>query len=96
MSGRSEELHMRKYMRIATLICTAAMLFMACGQTEADDGTRKFYNSMNDTTEAVGGTAQNSSQEQKDTGELFIVADINSAQETIMVYSYESGIEYQY
>ncbi len=30
----------------------------ACGKQDTDDGVKKFYNSMNDTTEAVGESTQ--------------------------------------
>lgn len=76
----------------------------ACGKQDTDDGVKKFYNSMNDTTEAVGestqsgleaATAENGKSVKKNS-DILIVSDINSANETIRVYNYSTGVQYQY
>lgn len=76
----------------------------ACGKQDTDDGVKKFYNSMNDTTEAVGGstqsglkaTAEENGKSVKKSSDILIVSDINSANETIRVYNYSTGVQYQY
>ena len=76
----------------------------ACGKPDTDDGVKKFYNSMNDTTEAVGestqsgleaAAAENGKSVNKNS-DILIVSDINSANETIRVYNYSTGVQYQY
>lgn len=76
----------------------------ACGKQDTDDGVKKFYNSMNDTTEAVGestqsglkATAEENGKSVKKSSDILIVSDINSANETIRVYNYSTGVQYQY
>ena len=73
----------------------------ACGKQDTDDGVKKFYNSMNDTTEAVGESTQSglkaaAEENGKKSSDILIVSDINSANETIRVYNYSTGVQYQY
>lgn len=76
----------------------------ACGKQDTDDGVKKFYNSMNDTTEAVGestqsglkAAAEENRKAVKKSSDILIVSDINSANETIRVYNYSTGVQYQY
>ena len=76
----------------------------ACGKPDTDDGVKKFYNSMNDTTEAVGestqsgleATAAENGKSVNKNSDILIVSDINSANETIRVYNYSTGVQYQY
>ena len=76
----------------------------ACGKQDTDDGVKKFYNSMNDTTEAVGestqsglkAAAEENGKSVKKSSDILIVSDINSANETIRVYNYSTGVQYQY
>lgn len=76
----------------------------ACGKQDTDDGVKKFYNSMNDTTEAVGestqsglkAAAEENGKSVKKSSDILIVSDINSANETIRVYNYSMGVQYQY
>ena len=76
----------------------------ACGKQDTDDGVKKFYNSMNDTTEAVGestqsglkAAAEENGKAVKKSSDILIVSDINSANETIRVYNYSTGVQYQY
>ncbi len=76
----------------------------ACGKTDTDDGIKKFYNSMNDTTEAVGestqsglkAAAEENGKSVKKNSDILIVSDVNSANETIRVYNYSTGVQYQY
>lgn len=75
----------------------------ACGKQDTDDGIKKFYNSMNDTTEAVGESTQSGMKDSAENGksvkkssDILIVSDINSANETIRVYNYSTGVQYQY
>ena len=76
----------------------------ACGKPDTDDGVKKFYNSMNDTTEAVGestqsgleAAAEENGKSVKKNSDILIVSDINSANETIRVYNYSTGVQYQY
>lgn len=76
----------------------------ACGKQDTDDGVKKFYNSMNDTTEAVGESTQSglkaaveeNGKSVKKSSDILIVSDINSANETIRVYNYSTGVQYQY
>lgn len=76
----------------------------ACGKQDTDDGVKKFYNSMNDTTEAVGestqsglkAAAEDNGKSVKKSSDILIVSDINSANETIRVYNYSTGVQYQY
>lgn len=75
----------------------------ACGKQDTDDGVKKFYNSMNDTTEAVGESTQSGLKDSteneksvKKSSDILIVSDINSANETIRVYNYSTGVQYQY
>lgn len=76
----------------------------ACGKQDTDDGVKKFYNSMNDTTEAVGestqsglkAAAEENGKSIKKSSDILIVSDINSANETIRVYNYSTGVQYQY
>lgn len=76
----------------------------ACGKQDTDDGVKKFYSSMNDTTEAVGestqsglkAAAEENGKSVKKSLDILIVSDINSANETIRVYNYSTGVQYQY
>lgn len=76
----------------------------ACGKQDTDDCVKKFYNSMNDTTEAVGestqsglkAAAEENGKSVKKSSDILIVSDINSANETIRVYNYSTGVQYQY
>lgn len=76
----------------------------ACGKQDTDDGVKKFYNSMNDTTETVGestqsglkAAAEENGKSVKKSSDILIVSDINSANETIRVYNYSTGVQYQY
>ena len=80
------------------------MSLAACGKQDTDDGVKKFYNSMNDTTEAVGESTQSgleaaateNGKSVKKNSDILIVSDINSANETIRVYNYSTGVQYQY
>lgn len=89
------------------LFCVFGMLVLslaACGKPDTDDGVKKFYNSMNDTTEAVGESTQSgleaaaaeNGKSVKKNSDILIVSDINSANETIRVYNYSTGVQYQY
>lgn len=59
---------------------------------------------MNDTTEAVGestqsglkAAAEENGKAVKKSSDILIVSDINSANETIRVYNYSTGVQYQY
>lgn len=81
-----------------------ALSLAACGKQDTDDGIKKFYNSMNDTTEAVGestqsglkAAAEENGKSVKKSSDILIVSDINSANETIRVYNYSTGVQYQY
>ena len=80
------------------------MSLAACGKPDTDEGVKKFYNSMNDTTEAVGESTQSgleaaaaeNGKSVKKNSDILIVSDINSANETIRVYNYLTGVQYQY
>lgn len=95
---------MKKFTRLFCVFCMLVMSLAACGKPDTDDGVKKFYNSMNDTTEAVGestqsglGTAaEENGKSVKKNSDILIVSDINSANETIRVYNYSTGVQYQY
>lgn len=88
---------MKKFTRLLCVVYMIIVSLAACGKQDTDDGVRKFHNSLNDsTTEAFGSSTADTENSQKSTGDLFIVSAIDSVQETIMVYSYTSGLEYQY
>ena len=95
---------MKKFTRLFCVFCMLMMSLAACGKPDTDDGVKKFYNSMNDTTEAVGestqsgleaAAAENGKSVNKNS-DILIVSDINSANETIRVYNYSTGVQYQY
>ena len=44
---------MKKFKRLFCIVCMLVLSLAACGKQDTDDGVKKFYNSMNDTTEAV-------------------------------------------
>ena len=95
---------MKKFTRLFCVFCMLVLSLAACGKPDTDDGVKKFYNSMNDTTEAVGestqsglGTAaEENGKSVKKNSDILIVSDINSANETIRVYNYSTGVQYQY
>ena len=95
---------MQKLTRLFCVFCMLMMSLAACGKPDTDDGVKKFYNSMNDTTEAVGestqsgleATAAENGKSVKKNSDILIVSDINSANETIRVYNYSTGVQYQY
>ena len=95
---------MKKFTGLFCVFCVLVLSLAACGKPDTDDGVKKFYNSMNDTTEAVGestqsglGTAaEENGKSVKKNSDILIVSDINSANETIRVYNYSTGVQYQY
>ena len=95
---------MKKFTRLFCVFCMLVMSLAACGKPDTDDGVKKFYNSMNDTTEAVGESTQSgleaaaaeNGKSVKKNSDILIVSDINSANETIRVYNYSTGVQYQY
>lgn len=94
---------MKKFKRLFCTVCMLVLLLAACGKQDTDDGIKKFYNSMNDTTEAVGESTQSGMKDSAENGksvkkssDILIVSDINSANETIRVYNYSTGVQYQY
>lgn len=95
---------MKKFTGLFCVFCMLVLSLAACGKPDTDDGVKKFYNSMNDTTEAVGestqsgleaAAAENGKSVNKNS-DILIVSDINSANETIRVYNYSTGVQYQY
>lgn len=95
---------MKKFTGLFCVFCMLVMSLAACGKPDTDDGVKKFYNSMNDTTEAVGestqsglkAAAEENGKSVKKNSDILIVSDINSANETIRVYNYSTGVQYQY
>lgn len=95
---------MKKFTRLFCAVCMLVLSLAACGKPDTDDGVKKFYNSMNDTTEAVGESTQSgleaaaaeNGKSVKKNSDILIVSDINSANETIRVYNYSTGVQYQY
>ena len=95
---------MKKFTGLFCVFCMLVMSLAACGKPDTDDGVKKFYNSMNDTTEAVGESTQSgleaaaaeNGKSVKKNSDILIVSDINSANETIRVYNYSTGVQYQY
>ena len=95
---------MKKFKRLFCMVCMLVLSLAACGKQDTDDGVKKFYNSMNDTTEAVGestqsglkAAAEENGKSVKKSSDILIVSDINSANETIRVYNYSTGVQYQY
>lgn len=95
---------MKKFTRLFCTVCMLVLSLAACGKPDTDDGVKKFYNSMNDTTEAVGestqsgleAAAEENGKSVKKNSDILIVSDINSANETIRVYNYSTGVQYQY
>ena len=95
---------MKKFKRLFCIVCMLVLSLAACGKQDTDDGVKKFYNSMNDTTEAVGestqsglkAAAEENGKSVKKSSDILIVSDINSANETIRVYNYSTGVQYQY
>lgn len=95
---------MKKFTGLFCVFCMLVMSLVACGKPDTDDGVKKFYNSMNDTTEAVGESTQSgleaaaaeNGKSVKKNSDILIVSDINSANETIRVYNYSTGVQYQY
>ena len=95
---------MKKFTRLFCVFCMLVLSLAACGKPDTDDGVKKFYNSMNDTTEAVGESTQSgletaaeeNGKSVKKNSDILIVSDINSANETIRVYNYSTGVQYQY
>lgn len=95
---------MKKFTRLFCVFCMLVLSLAACGKPDTDDGVKKFYNSMNDTTEAVGestqsglkAAAEENGKSVKKSSDILIVSDINSANETIRVYNYSTGVQYQY
>lgn len=95
---------MKKFTGLFCVFCMLVLSLAACGKPDTDDGVKKFYNSMNDTTEAVGESTQSGleaaaaehGKSVKKNSDILIVSDINSANETIRVYNYSTGVQYQY
>ena len=95
---------MKKFTGLFCVFCVLVLSLAACGKPDTDDGVKKFYNSMNDTTEAVGESTQSgleaaaaeNGKSVKKNSDILIVSDINSANETIRVYNYSTGVQYQY
>lgn len=95
---------MKKFTGLFCVFCMLVVSLAACGKPDTDDGVKKFYNSMNDTTEAVGESTQSgleaaaaeNGKSVKKNSDILIVSDINSANETIRVYNYSTGVQYQY
>ena len=95
---------MKKFTGLFCVFCMLMLSLAACGKPDTDDGVKKFYNSMNDTTEAVGESTQSgleaaaaeNGKSVKKNSDILIVSDINSANETIRVYNYSTGVQYQY
>lgn len=95
---------MKKFTGLFCVFCMLVLSLAACGKPDTDDGVKKFYNSMNDTTEAVGESTQSgletaaaeNGKSVKKNSDILIVSDINSANETIRVYNYSTGVQYQY
>ena len=78
---------MKKFKRLFCIVCMLVLSLAACGKQDTDDGVKKFYNSMNDTTEAVGestqsglkAAAEENGKSVKKSSDILIVSDINSA-----------------
>ena len=78
---------MKKFKRLFCIVCMLVLSLAACGKQDTDDGVKKFYNSMNDTTEAVGestqsglkAAAEENGKSVKKSLDILIVSDINSA-----------------
>lgn len=95
---------MKKFTGLFCVFCMLVLSLAACGKPDTDDGVKKFYNSMNDATEAVGESTQSgleaaaaeNGKSVKKNSDILIVSDINSANETIRVYNYSTGVQYQY
>lgn len=95
---------MKKFTGLFCVFCMLVLSLAACGKQDADDGVKKFYNSMNDATEAVGESTQfgleaaaaENGKSVKKNSDILIVSDVNSANETIRVYNYSTGVQYQY
>lgn len=95
---------MKKFTGLFCVFCMLVLSLAACGKPDTDDGVKKFYNSMNGTTEAVGESTQSgleaaaaeNGKSVKKNSDILIVSDINSANETIRVYNYSTGVQYQY
>ena len=95
---------MKNFTGLFCVFCVLVLSLAACGKPDTDDGVKKFYNSMNDTTEAVGESSQSgleaaaaeNGKSVKKNSDILIVSDINSANETIRVYNYSTGVQYQY
>lgn len=95
---------MKKFTGLFCVFCMLVLSLAACGKPDTDDSVKKFYNSMNDTTEAVGestqsgleAAAEENGKSVKKNSDILIVSDINSANETIRVYNYSTGVQYQY
>lgn len=95
---------MKKFTGLFCVFCMLMLSLAACGKPDTDDGVKKFYNSMNDATEAVGESTQSGLEAAaaengkyvKKNSDILIVSDINSANETIRVYNYSTGVQYQY
>lgn len=95
---------MKKFTGLFCVFCMLMLSLAACGKPDTDDGVKKFYNSMNDTTETVGESTQSgleaaadeNGKSVKKNSDILIVSDINSANETIRVYNYSTGVQYQY
>lgn len=95
---------MKKFTGLFCVFCMLMLSLAACGKPDTDDGVKKFYNSMNDATEAVGESTQfgleaaaaENGKSVKKNSDILIVSDINSANETIRVYNYSTGVQYQY
>ena len=65
-----------------------------CGAQEEEDKVNYFYTSMNDkNTEKQD---EDSLSESNITDELYLVVKVDSVEETIRVYRYANGLEYQY
>lgn len=88
---------MKKVYAIIVLI----IMIMACGcgaQEETDNNVTYFHSSMNDNSNAQNSDEQDSVQEAipEESKEIYLVVSINTTEESMRVYRYANGLEYQY
>lgn len=77
-----------------SIILLIMIIACGCGVQEEEDKVNYFYTSMNDkNTEKQD---EDSLSESNITDELYLVVKVDSVEETIRVYRYANGLEYQY
>lgn len=81
------------------LIASAAVILNGCGQSgsTSEGGKKVFYSSMINSVDTEEATEEGTESESvgKD-DQMYLVTRVNSAKETIQVYSYEDKVEYIY